>query len=310
MSYDDSELRPSAQESFESEEEERRRPRLWLVLTGTVAGLVLAAAVIYGELSERSGDGEAPPAIAAEEGPDKLRPEDPGGMEVPDQDKLVYDRITGEEVAEGLEQLLPPPEEPLLGALPGAEDVIEPSQDALDAAREAAREAIENWVAGVDEADRSAVAGTEALTEGAEPDALAAAADGDGPNGEPSLPAIVVERVAEIAPAAGTSAAGTSATGTPAAGASAGSYMIQIGAFRSADNAEDAGNKARTAHDDLLGALGLKIQRADLGQEKGVFFRARLGPVERADAKALCSALKSRKVDCLVVSGTKEASLK
>ena len=134
MSYDDSELKRSAQESFESEEEERRRPRLWLVLTGTVAGLALAAAVIfiYGELSERSGDGEAPPVVAAEEGPDKLRPEDPGGMEVPDQDKLVYDRITGEEVAEGLEQLLPPPEEPLLGALPDAEDVIEPSQDALE----------------------------------------------------------------------------------------------------------------------------------------------------------------------------------
>ncbi len=291
MSYDDSELKRSAQESFESEEEERRRPRLWLVLTGTVAGLALAAAVIfiYGELSERSGDGEAPPVVAAEEGPDKLRPEDPGGMEVPDQDKLVYDRITGEEVAEGLEQLLPPPEEPLLGALPDAEDVIEPSQDALAAAREAAREAIEDMLAGIDEADRSALAGTEALTEGAEPDALAAAADGDGANGEPSLPAIV----AEIAPAAGTSAAG----------ASAGSYMIQIGAFRSADNAENAGNKARTAHDDLLGALDLKIQRADLGQEKGVFFRARLGPVERADAKALCSALKSRKVDCLVVKG-------
>jgi cell division septation protein DedD len=270
-----------------------------------LAGLVLAVAVIfiYSELSERAGDGEAPPVVAAEEGPDKLRPEDPGGMEVPDQDKLVYDRITGEEAAEDLEQLLPPPEEPLLGALPSAKDVIEPSRDALDAARAAAREAIKDKVAGVDEADRSAIAETETPTEGAEPDALAAAADGDTANGEPSLPAIVVEAATMEAVEPSASEIESMAEIAPAAGTPAGSYMIQIGAFRSVGNAEDAGNKARTVHDDLLGALGVNIQRADLGQEKGVFFRARLGPVERADAKALCSELKSRKVDCLVVKG-------
>ena len=54
------------------------------------------------------------PLVRADPGPVKVRPESPGGLRVPDRDKLVYDRLQGKngdrEAARGPERLLPPPE--------------------------------------------------------------------------------------------------------------------------------------------------------------------------------------------------------
>jgi hypothetical protein len=48
------------------------------------------------------------PLIRADERPTKVRPEKPGGMEVPDSDKLIYTQKRA-----GVEHLLPPPEKPM-----------------------------------------------------------------------------------------------------------------------------------------------------------------------------------------------------
>jgi len=53
------------------------------------------------------------PLIRANPGPVKVRPENPGGMQVPDQDKLVYDRMRGDEKPPEVERLLAWPEPPL-----------------------------------------------------------------------------------------------------------------------------------------------------------------------------------------------------
>lgn len=52
------------------------------------------------------------PLIAADSEPVKTRPEDPGGMEVPYQDRLIFDKVSGQETK--LEdQIQPTPEQPL-----------------------------------------------------------------------------------------------------------------------------------------------------------------------------------------------------
>ncbi len=58
------------------------------------------------------------PIVRAEKAPIKMRPETPGGMAVPFQDKLVYDQLS--KAGQGAEKtrLLPPPETPV--ALPKA----------------------------------------------------------------------------------------------------------------------------------------------------------------------------------------------
>jgi hypothetical protein len=49
------------------------------------------------------------PLIRADEHPTKVKPEKPGGMEVPDRDKLIYTQKRAT-----VEHLLPPPEKPML----------------------------------------------------------------------------------------------------------------------------------------------------------------------------------------------------
>lgn len=103
-------------------------PRGWglkvlvlLVLAGGGAG----AWLFYGDQLERIWASSEPgiPLVKAAPGPVKVRPENPGGLRVPDRDKLVYDRIQGKTAERtegdgpfpdrGPERLLPPPEEPL-----------------------------------------------------------------------------------------------------------------------------------------------------------------------------------------------------
>ena len=60
-----------------------------------------------------AADGSEVPLIRADRGPVKVRPISPGGMEVPDRDKLVYDRMQGNGERPQVERLLPAPETPL-----------------------------------------------------------------------------------------------------------------------------------------------------------------------------------------------------
>ena len=64
-----------------------------------------------------TNDGEVP-IIEASVGPIKVRPENPGGLEVPNRDKLVYDRMQknhdkDNHKEKGFERLMPSPEQPI-----------------------------------------------------------------------------------------------------------------------------------------------------------------------------------------------------
>ncbi len=93
-----------------------------LVVLGGGAG----AWIFFGDgLLQRFGGGDGGvPVIRAQTGPVKVRPENPGGLKVPDRDKLVYDRMQksaggaegqdgGQDRGRGPERRLPPPEQPL-----------------------------------------------------------------------------------------------------------------------------------------------------------------------------------------------------
>jgi hypothetical protein len=66
----------------------------------------------YVQGTRHAGGGDAPggsvPLIRADERPTKVKPEKPGGMEIPDRDKLIYNPTRPV-----VEHLLPPPEKPL-----------------------------------------------------------------------------------------------------------------------------------------------------------------------------------------------------
>jgi len=90
-------------------------------------GIGVAILLIFGGIlwwAYRSTIGESDgtvPVIAADEAPVKQKPAAEGGLEVPDQDKLVYNNLgQGEQGSTKMEQLLPPPEEPVKPAQPAA----------------------------------------------------------------------------------------------------------------------------------------------------------------------------------------------
>jgi SPOR domain len=97
------------------DEEPQPRPRrvlataLALLVMGLFGGGLWFA---YVQGTRHAGGGDAAsgtiPLIRADERPTKVKPEKPGGMEIPDRDKLIYNPTRPV-----VERLLPPPEKPL-----------------------------------------------------------------------------------------------------------------------------------------------------------------------------------------------------
>lgn len=91
----------------------RGRRRAAGALTGLVSVAIIAAYIWSGNDGADPEAYDEPPLIQAEEGPVRVAPDEPGGMEIPHRDKLVLQRVPGAEEDPRRERLLPPPEEPL-----------------------------------------------------------------------------------------------------------------------------------------------------------------------------------------------------
>ena len=170
MSGEDGPETPSAPESPDSESpaapaepaeqsepaEEGRaesaRPRMLPVW------ILLGAAALAGgawAVTERMGGGPpatdeaSVPLITASAEPWKVRPDDPGGMEIPNQGTLIYETLTTADPEEAPERILPPPEEPLSRPKPEADRTEELAVAASGAENEVA--ALQPDAGGVDE---------------------------------------------------------------------------------------------------------------------------------------------------------------
>ena len=132
---------PEPAEPAGEERAESRRPRLlpvWLLLGAAVlAGGAWAVTERMGG-EQSSSDEAAVPLITASAEPWKVRPDDPGGMEIPNQGTLIYETLTTADPEEAPEQILPPPEEPMSPPLPEADRAEELAVAASGAPNEVA----------------------------------------------------------------------------------------------------------------------------------------------------------------------------
>lgn len=249
--------------------------------TTALALAVLAAAGGVGWLIyERTtaGDPAAPPLIRADDGPVKIRPKDPGGMAVPDQDKLIYQTLDGGVVEETVERLLPPPEEPL----PPPEPPETPEPEMVEEPPPAAEPAVQD--SAIPPLPPAEIESPAEIDQPAEVPAVV-----EAPSATPE-PVVEAPKEAPKEPAA------------PAPAVADGPYMVQLASFRSIDDADTAWRRAVKKNGDLLSPHTARVVRADLGGDMGIYYRLRLGPfVNREEAKSLCAKLKSRSVDCIVV---------
>jgi hypothetical protein len=79
-----------------------------------------------------------------------------------------------------------------------------------------------------------------------------------------------------------------------------GAFGVQLTAQRSEEEALAAFNALKQRHPQILGAYTPTVARADLGPDRGVFYRAMVPAQNQQDAANLCIQFKSQGVDCIV----------
>ena len=270
-----------------------------LFALGAFAGIVWYA---YTQ-GVQSGASTVVPVIKAEEGPTKAKPEQPGGLQVPHQDKQVFQRLLPEgQTPQTVERLLPPPPEPL-----------QPPPAPAPAAPAATPSAI----APAQPLPSQSVAERPVATPQPAPQATPQAAPQAAPQGVPPVPSAAPmpqppqDTPARTQPAAESPAPQPTAEpkAEPAqpqpqdniAAVSGGGFKVQLAAVRSEEAAKQEWNRLKNRYKEELRALTLTVQRVDLGAGKGVYYRIQAGPLNEAAAERTCAALKAKNHACLVV---------
>ncbi len=102
----------------------------------------------------------------------------------------------------------------------------------------------------------------------------------------------------DVAPAPSTPAPSTPAPSTPAAASSGGEYVLQIGSYKSEDDAAASWRTYKAKHA-IAASYGESTKKADLG-DKGTWYRLRIGGFASKDAAAaFCAKLKADGGDCI-----------
>lgn len=299
--------RPALSSTAPTDAHFRKKVMLWGGLAAAaLLALVIIAAVFSGHEQKVARLPAEAPLIKGEQQPIKVSPESPGGMQVPNQEMLVYERMHGSPgAAPPVERLLPEPEQPL--APPQPKSSAPPAEPpALDSGSEPIP---------------AAPASQEAVSPPAAPPAATAPALPEAPAAATSLP----ELPAPVAPAPKASTAPappkpapppkaaapekpapkTTAPEKPAAAAkpakSVGRYQVQLLAGRNAEDVRSAWSKLKAKNTDLLGSLSPTLAPAELSG-RGTYYRLRAGPLEsEAKARALCDRLSGRGASCIII---------
>ena len=247
----------------------RRRVMTGLVAIAVVLGLGVVMLYAYNK-GKQDAQGNAPPVIRAKEGPSKVKPDSPGGMNVPNRDKEIFSRIEANGKPKQTEQLLPPPEKPLNP--PKAIETIKTQTPMISPA------------AGGDKGPKT--------PELPPPPPLKM---------ENTKPRQVAKAASPLPPAPKKQVAVSKTVAKAAVASTVGRYRVQISSLRSEASVRRSWSTISLRNKDILGNLSLLIERTQL-PGKGTFYRMQAGRLQtRAQAGAVCSRLKKRKVSCIVV---------
>lgn len=252
-----------------------------------IAGAGAGAWYGWGEAYFLGKDGEMI-IVRAEEGPIKVRPASPGGLDVPNRDKLVYERLEKKVPSVKTETLLPRPELPLPPPVKSSAPVVPPSI-------ETAAGTPTNSTTPPPTLPPVKASPTEKVTQKPLPRIIEASKPPPPPppppraETNPPPTSLAAPKVAVLAPKSASKSAD-------------GGFHIQIAAVRTEKAARDEWGRLKKRYQPLLGKLSLTIVKADLGS-RGVFYRLRAGPISnRGAATNICGELTKQKVGCLVVS--------
>lgn len=249
--------------------------------------------------------GDAAPLIKADASPIKTRPNDPGGMAVPNRDSLLLNQ--GGADAPRVERILPQPEQPVpLKPVETAAAPVQapaPSMPSITGPRPAAP------AQAAMTPPASPVPAQQAALKPAAPVPAPAAQTSPAPAPQPVALApakpVAPPPAAAPKPVAATSAPAVPSTASatpPVAAAAAGGKgpKVQLGSVKSEEAAQAEWNKLRRQFPELA-SLSLVTSKVDIAG-KGTYVRVQAGPLaDAAAASELCGTLKAKKQDCIIV---------
>ena len=255
----------------EQRDEAPARSRSRLVAVALTLGVMLLFAgglwFAYVQGMRHAGGGaqtaEAVPLLRADDRPTKVRPDQPGGMPMPDQNSSLYN----EKLAKSpVEKLLPPPEQPLPRPAPAPITPVRPTL-----------------------APQIQMPPPEASP-------AETAASAAGPRGRVPQTAPAATPPAEAGPGAAPQPVQKAAL---PAEPTAGTVQVRLGSLRTPEEAREEWQRLKRANADLLGNLRANAVSVDLG-EKGIHYRILAGPLDEAAAERLCTELKRRSQGCII----------
>ena len=246
----------------------KRRGQI-LTLMVSVAALASFGSVVWWAHNQdvkAGGRGLEPLVVQAPTTPTRIKPENAGGLTVPNQDKEVFNRLSPGAVPTQPEKLLPGPVNPKLP----------PNGLPLPAAPKP------------DDADVAAKTPTPLQSTPAVATAPATTVP---------VPPTTTDKPASTAPK--DSGASIASLIDHMSGPTGG-WRVQVASVKSEDVAKSTWARLQSAHGDMMASLRMQAVRVDLG-DKGVWYRVQAGPLDEKQAQHICSALKSRKADCVTV---------
>lgn len=284
---------------------QRRRPG-WLKLLSlglvVVVGLGAAAIIVPPMLFEPSADVAL---IKADDAPFKVKPQDPGGIEIPHTETTVMGMIDDlRQPEDATEVMRPPSAVPEMPPTPVDESgEVTMAPEPQPAAPVAGADAPSSGQSGNQSsgASKDTPAGmvSDATAETAG-DASSETANGGGSQLQTDTAAD--DAAAEANTGNVTTAMPQSKPAPPKRVVVEGDeplYVVQLAAFRKADTAREQAGLLAGKHKSRLDGAELGTMKTDTGDD-GIFWRVVTEPMARADADQVCAALKRAGQDCIL----------
>jgi hypothetical protein len=250
-----------------------------------VAALGAATRYIFFPVKPKMQAESGVPLITADDKPIKTKPgpEERGGMDVPNRDKLVYEKMGSSQESEPQsERLLPPPEVP-------AAPPVQPRSPSIKPAFQTPPPKEINTANLPPEPAKPAkpVPGTTANQ--AMPMAPALSAPAPAP----------MAKAAKAAPAPAAKVAPAAAAPIVLHPPGGSAWHVQLGSLKSEADGKAEWTHIHSTNKDVLGSYSGEVVRTDLGA-KGIYWRIYAGPMDEAKARTVCAQLAKRNQGCII----------
>jgi cell division septation protein DedD len=282
------------------------------------AAIFLGLVGALGLWSYRLGTRDAAevPIIRAMEGPSRVEPENPGGLQAAHQGLEVNAVLAGRPapMPRDAAPAVPPPDALATEDAPQGELVL--ATPAVLAERVLGEDGVLPTPPPEEAAASEDGLGLAAPDADAEVAAAGPAIAGPRPRSRPAnlrAAAAKTTAVASVNPAAAVATPAAAPAETPpnkvaaaapaneVSGVRAGARLVQLGAFDSEEITRQAWDQLVARNGDLLGSKSLYVERATSNAR--VFYRLRVAGFENADqTRQICEALRSRGVACIPVT--------